>query len=201
MKIKEQSIRAPFKVWNDSIDLTSDDHLYFIKSGTYIKIGRSINVLQRLVQLSVGIPEEATILYVAKYKGCIESHLHSAFHNFRIRKDGEWFYESDEIKNFIIYLKNNYNSEIIERKIKPEKVIDLAISKPNTKDETIILIRIVNGIGIDKFGNGFTIEGKPLKRKFYNGRICFRHNGKVTGYRTLAKSQPVRIEIKNDLPF
>lgn len=67
--------------------------------------------------------------------------------------------------------------------------------------KSIILVRVVNGIGIDKFGNGFTIDGKPLKRKFYNGRICFRHNGKITGYRTLAKSEPCNYVIDFSLPF
>jgi hypothetical protein len=68
-------------------------------------------------------------------------------------------------------------------------------------EKTIILIRVKNGIGIDSKANGYTIEGNPIKRKFYNGRICYVHKSKIIGYRALAKSEPVRFEIKNDCPF
>lgn len=70
-----------------------------------------------------------------------------------------------------------------------------------TKDKPIILIRSINGIGIDKFGNGFTLSGTPLKKHYYNNRICFRNEGKLTGYRTLANSKPVYIKIENKCPF
>jgi hypothetical protein len=69
------------------------------------------------------------------------------------------------------------------------------------KDKTVILIRVKNGIGIDSMGRGYTVDGKLLKRKFYSGRLCYLHGSKVIGYKTLAKSEPVRFEIKNDCPF
>lgn len=67
--------------------------------------------------------------------------------------------------------------------------------------QSVILVRSLNGVGIDRFGNGFTMDGVPLKKQYYGNRICFRLRKKVVGYRSLANSKPVRIEIKNDCPF
>jgi hypothetical protein len=64
--------------------------------------------------------------------------------------------------------------------------------KPQTE---IILIRFVNGVGINKKGLGYTIEGKPIKRSYLGNRLCFRFNNKTIGYKTLAQSKPVNIII------
>ena len=69
------------------------------------------------------------------------------------------------------------------------------------KDDDVILIRIVKGIGIDKHANGYLLDGTPVKRRFYNGRICYQHGRTRVGYLALAKSKPVKIEIKNECPF
>lgn len=34
--------------------------------------------------------------------------------------------------------------------------------------ESIILVRCINGIGIDVKGNGFNTLGVPLKKRYYN---------------------------------
>lgn len=62
-------------------------------------------------------------------------------------------------------------------------------------NKTVILVRVKNGIGIDSKGRGYTLSGEPVKRAFYGGRLCYRVGKTVVGYRTLAKSEPVRIEL------
>jgi len=70
------------------------------------------------------------------------------------------------------------------------------------KQDSVILIRVVNGIGIDKKANGYLLDGTPVKRKVYNGRLCYQ-NGKIrVGYKTLSESIPVKIELNNfECPF
>lgn len=69
------------------------------------------------------------------------------------------------------------------------------------KQESIILVRVVNDVGIDNKLNGFTLDGKPLKRRFYNGRICYLHNGKVIGLNALKNSKPTNHKIDTSCPF
>ena len=69
------------------------------------------------------------------------------------------------------------------------------------KQESIILVRVFGGIGIDNKLNGFTLDGVPVKRRFYNGRLCYLHNGKVIGLNTLKNSQPVKHIIDTSCPF
>lgn len=69
------------------------------------------------------------------------------------------------------------------------------------KLDSVILVRVVGEIGIDRYANGYTLNGKPIKRSFYNGRLCYNYKGVRVGYATLKKSKPVRIEIKQDCPF
>jgi hypothetical protein len=68
------------------------------------------------------------------------------------------------------------------------------------KNKTVI-IRLVDGIGIDKFANGYLIDGTPVKRKFYNGRLCYVHKNKRVGYKTLKNSPPIKLIIEETLPF
>jgi len=67
--------------------------------------------------------------------------------------------------------------------------------------DCVILIRAVNGIGIDCKLNGFTLDGKPVKRKVYNGRLCYQKGKQRIGYATLKNSPPVEIIIDTQLPF
>jgi len=66
---------------------------------------------------------------------------------------------------------------------------------------SIILIRVYKGIGIDKQAHGYTLTGKPVQRKFYNGRLCYIHEGKTIGYKTISTQPKTNFEIKNNRPF
>lgn len=67
--------------------------------------------------------------------------------------------------------------------------------------DCVILIRAVNGIGIDSKLNGFTLDGKPVNRKVYNGRLCYQKGKQRIGYATLKNSPPVKMIIDNSTPF
>lgn len=70
------------------------------------------------------------------------------------------------------------------------------------KDNTITIIRQYNGMGIDKYLNGYNLETvKPVQKKFYNGRLCYVHNGKVIGLATIKNQPKCRIELKQYCPF
>lgn len=81
-------------------------NIYFISDGINIKIGYTKNnVEKRLKQLNTGNEND---LYILGYiNGTLddEKHLHWKFGNHRIRQNGEWFYPSQEIIDYI----NNHN--------------------------------------------------------------------------------------------
>lgn len=66
---------------------------------------------------------------------------------------------------------------------------------------SVILVRVYNGIGIDAKANGYLLDGTPVKRRVYNGRLCYQHNNIRLGYNTLRNAKPVEIVIDNPLPF
>lgn len=68
--------------------------------------------------------------------------------------------------------------------------------------ESIIIVRQYNGVGIDKFLNGYCMKEKvTLIRRFYNGRVVYHNGDKIVGLATLKKQPPCRVEFNFDLPF
>lgn len=80
---------------------SEESFLYFIEAlqTGFIKIGRSKDPERRLSQLSTGNPSELVIL--GKISGGLEleAELHKIFTH--LRKRGEWFKVSDELRSFI----------------------------------------------------------------------------------------------------
>lgn len=72
---------------------------YFIKCGTFIKIGYATNVSQRLAELQTGAPERLEILLTMPGPQKLERSLHSKFHP--LRSQGEWFRAEEPILTFI----------------------------------------------------------------------------------------------------
>jgi hypothetical protein len=103
-KHKESKPIAEYYHWNNDKN-QSDKHLYFIKSGVHVKIGISSNPKKRLLELRTGTPEQPKILLIVKNKGHMEKVLHKCFSQWRIRKNGEWFMLSKQIKDFITFIK------------------------------------------------------------------------------------------------
>ena len=75
--------------------------VYFIKSKHtgLIKIGYASDVFERIKQLSSGNTDRLLLLKTIKGGKKKESELHKLFD--RYRKEGEWFYPSDELLGFI----------------------------------------------------------------------------------------------------
>ena len=69
------------------------------------------------------------------------------------------------------------------------------------KNNKITIIRQANGVGIGEFLNGYDMTNfKLLKRKVYNGRLCYIINGKPVGYSTIKKNR-CNIAITDTRPF
>ena len=98
---------AEYYAWQNDIS-TSETFLYFIKAGSYVKIGRSLDPQKRLIGLKTGIPEKPKLILIVPKKGHLERLLHKAFSEER--QNGEWFFYSDRIKKFILYVKGHYRN-------------------------------------------------------------------------------------------
>lgn len=89
-------------------------YIYFIATKNKIKIGYTKNsVEKRLKQLQTGNDENLILLGYLHGKLEEEKLLHKQFAKYRIRQNGEWFFPSDELIEYI-----NINNE------KPHTYID-----------------------------------------------------------------------------
>ncbi|TPM53286.1 GIY-YIG nuclease family protein [Mesorhizobium sp. B2-2-4] len=64
-------------------------HIYFMKAGNAVKIGRSANLRSRFKSLQTGSAEEARIVKVLPGGKRREKEFHKRFSEYRLR--GEWF--------------------------------------------------------------------------------------------------------------
>jgi T5orf172 domain len=97
--------------------------VYFIQEENrgYIKIGSAENVEKRLKGLQVGNPDKLKILHKTSGGQNLELFLHKKFKEYHIR--GEWFRDSEEIINYIDYLK--FEDEFYGRVL---SIVEFAIS-------------------------------------------------------------------------
>lgn len=68
-------------------------HLYFIRSGEYVKIGRTDNINKRLSQLNAMNPHGVDLIHFLEDEGYREKEMHEKFKKQHWR--GEWFTISD----------------------------------------------------------------------------------------------------------
>ena len=73
---------------------TKGDHLYFIRSGPYVKIGRSNNITKRLSSLKSMNPHGVHLVHYVENGGHLEHSLHERFKDSH--HSGEWFLLDDE---------------------------------------------------------------------------------------------------------
>lgn len=66
--------------------------VYLLKSASYYKIGRTINVQKRVSNLSTATPHKIILVSSKEVSDCVilEAFLHSSFDGYRIRNT-EWF--------------------------------------------------------------------------------------------------------------
>ena len=89
----------------DAIDFSKPSArgcVYFIRCGEYVKIGYSINPLQRLTDLQTGMPYRLEILASEWGTPADEKFYHTKFKH--LRHVGEWFRMTDELSAFIATL-------------------------------------------------------------------------------------------------
>lgn len=97
-----KSLHKPDQEVNPDAKQKSDQSFaYFIESGMtgLIKIGRSVNPESRLKSLQTASPDKLTLLKVIPEQVVSESELHERFAH--LRRQGEWFESSEEIREFI----------------------------------------------------------------------------------------------------
>lgn len=68
-------------------------YVYMIKSGGRYKVGLSIDVQRRLLELNTGMPDAGELIHVITTDdpSGIENYWHRRFASKRIRPDAEWF--------------------------------------------------------------------------------------------------------------
>ena len=96
---------APYYHWMNDFNKTSDDHLYFIRCGYNVKIGRSKEPKERVKTLKTGMPNKYELLHVEENRGLIEKKLHYIFDEFKSGGGTEWFFYNQDIRDFISFLK------------------------------------------------------------------------------------------------
>ena len=66
----------------------------------------------------------------------------------------------------------------------------------------VVIVRQYNGIGIDKKLAGYHLAtGKPLKQRYYNGRIVYQYKSLRVGLTKLRRQPPCRQVLNMEEPF
>ena len=77
--------------------------IYFITDYEYIKIGTTVDLLNRFNSLQSNNPKQLYVLATTEGSYKEEKELHNKFKNYRYNR--EWFYYSKEIKDFVETIK------------------------------------------------------------------------------------------------
>lgn len=73
--------------------------VYVVGYGSYVKIGISANVMERLASLQTGAPEKIVLYAVLDGWAAEETALHRRFAQYRL--NGEWFRKDGELAEWI----------------------------------------------------------------------------------------------------
>ena len=85
--------------------------VYFITDGSYIKIGYTKNnSKKRLKQLQTSNASELFLLGYIDGDKTVEKELHNQFSSSIVRQNGEWFFPTEDLMDYIN--KNNLNENI-----------------------------------------------------------------------------------------
>lgn len=77
----------------------TDDYVYFLRCGDFVKIGRSRDPKKRLANLSTMVPYQCELLLVISGPPSLEGAMHRYFHDCRERY--EWFALNEKMTIFI----------------------------------------------------------------------------------------------------
>jgi hypothetical protein len=99
--------------------------VYFIKSGEFVKIGKTRDPRQRLRELQTGNPQRLRILCVVPGGEEVEKEIHRKFNH--LRQGGEWFTHAQEIDDMIAQLTAAFDGYVppmssrVQKKAKRKK--------------------------------------------------------------------------------
>ena len=82
-------------------DLGGWCYIYFVSDGSKIKIGRAVNVLNRLRAMQTGHPKPLRVLATVLAHKSVEPMLHRRFRAHQITRGKEWFRAAPELTAFI----------------------------------------------------------------------------------------------------
>lgn len=98
--------------------------VYFLTNGENIKIGHTKgNVIDRLKQLNTGSDMQLYLLGYINGDQKKEKELHSLFSNIKIRNNGEWFFATDKLIDYINEINEKTNTYVIKNELYNNKVM------------------------------------------------------------------------------
>ncbi len=134
--------------------------IYFIKQGSYVKIGYSSLFKKRLNQLQTASPVKLEVLALIKGEKQDEKNYHDKFKH--INSNGEWFYYNDEIISFIDSLDKSlmWKYGLSENQTSP-----IGLIKQTRLEQNLSLEELGEKLGITKQGV------MDMERRDAQGRI------------------------------
>ncbi len=82
-------------------------YVYFVRAGEHVKIGRAVDVAQRVRELQVGHPHPLALVVSVPAHAALELAIHRRFQH--LRTQGEWFRIDDDLVAFIQALQRGAN--------------------------------------------------------------------------------------------
>jgi hypothetical protein len=82
-------------------------YVYVARAGEYLKIGRAIDVAERLRNMQAGQAERIQLLVAIPSHSALEAAIHERFANARHR--GEWFLPTTELMDFVKAMQQEQN--------------------------------------------------------------------------------------------
>lgn len=76
-----------------------ESFVYFVKCESFVKIGISSNLKERINKIKTNTPFEVEVIALFSGSELLESTLHALFSQFK--QKNEWFFFSDEIKKYL----------------------------------------------------------------------------------------------------
>lgn len=86
----------------DNTLFTPSGYVYFLRSGPYVKIGKTTNLDERIKTLRIQLPFEVELVHAVECRDHheVESSFHEMFKDHRV--NGEWFEMPNERFNYIL---------------------------------------------------------------------------------------------------
>tara|TARA_R110002111_G_scaffold170741_4_gene236443 strand:+ start:1173 stop:1784 length:612 start_codon:yes stop_codon:yes gene_type:complete len=134
---RKRSLRVPLSEVEDckvpercpaQEDMDPRNHIYFIKSGPFVKIGFSTNTKYRMKHLQIASPHELELLFEIMGDKLIENYVHLILKDHHHR--GEWFHINETVQQFMNVVMKGY--PIDEARMRIMRGSPRTLCEPNT---------------------------------------------------------------------